>query len=241
MTANESEMWRDCTAWLKDEHIHMGTTSNEACKLYDCALTQIVTWRDLPQYDGLDGTLRNMLRADPDFLMGHVLKSGVELIGSSAPPNASTHSSLQLLSKRRRDGQITEHERLHVDAIIELHGGNLRRACDYWESILLERPNDMMALKFAHDVYFYTGSAAQMRDSVARVLPNWSRSKPLYSFLYGMLSFGLVQTNYFDEARHAALTALEMNRHDAWATHSICHFNEYRYIEVKFMTSKKKY
>jgi hypothetical protein len=93
---------------------------------------------------------------------------------------------------------------------------------------LIEKPNDMLALKFAHDVYFYTGSHAQMTDSVARVLPRWTRSKPLYNYLYGMYSFGLVQSNYFEEAKKAALTSLEMNPVDGWATHTICHYNEYK-------------
>ncbi len=97
----------------------------------------------------------------------------------------------------------------------------------------------MMALKFAHDVYFYTGWHAQMRDSVARVLPHWRPAKPLYNYLHGMLSFGLVQSNYFEEAKRAALTSLAINPADAWATHTICHYNEYRY-KLNFGASKKR-
>ena len=46
------------------------TTSNEAIKLYDCALTQYVGWYDDPQEDhGLGGTLGRMNESDPNFSM----------------------------------------------------------------------------------------------------------------------------------------------------------------------------
>lgn len=53
-------------------------------------------------------------------------------------------------------------------------------ACLTWEDILIEHPTDMFAVKMAHDSYFYLGYQAQMRDSIARVLPHWNEKKPLY-------------------------------------------------------------
>jgi hypothetical protein len=223
--------WRDCDAWSKNEKIRMNTTSNEACKLYDCALTQYVTWKEIDQDDGgLEKTVDSMIAADSDFFLGHVLKNGLDLIGSSSVPN---HASIQNLTqlKNKHEKSLSEHELCHYDAILDLYNGNLKRACSQWENILVEHPNDMMALKFAHDIYFYLGWHAQMRDSVARVLPVWKlhkRDDHLYSYLYGMYSFGLVQSNYFEEANQAALKSLEMNKHDAWATHTVCHYYEYR-------------
>ena len=53
------------------------------------------------------------------------------------------------------------------------------KACDVWEDILVDHPTDMLALKFAHDGYFYLGAKTRMRDSVARVLPHWKPHVPL--------------------------------------------------------------
>ena len=86
----------------------------------------------------------------------------------------------------------------------------------------------MLAIKFAHDCYFYLGKGEEMRDSIARVLPNWNSSIPLYSYLYGMISFGLGESNYFQEAEKMALKGLELNRFDGWSTHSFAHIKEYR-------------
>ncbi len=53
-------------------------------------------------------------------------------------------------------------------------------AAEVWEKILLDHPNDLLALKFAHDTYFYLGKAEQIRDSIARVLPLWNEKDPYY-------------------------------------------------------------
>lgn len=56
---------------------------------------------------------------------------------------------------------------------------NFPKACDAWEDILLDHPTDLLALKFAHDAYFYMGAQIPMRDSVARVLPFWKPHMPM--------------------------------------------------------------
>ena len=53
-------------------------------------------------------------------------------------------------------------------------------ACNIWEDILMDNPKDILAMKFAHDSYFYLGMSAQMRDSIARTFPIWDKSMPLY-------------------------------------------------------------
>ena len=57
------------------------------------------------------------------------------------------------------------------------------KAADKWETILVEHPRDMLALKFAHDSYFYLGQGTQMRDSIARILPQWKPDVPLYRYV----------------------------------------------------------
>lgn len=59
---------------------------------------------------------------------------------------------------------------------------NFPKAADVWEDILVDHPTDMLALKFAHDAYFYMGAQVPMRDSVARVLPYWKPHIPLFRY-----------------------------------------------------------
>jgi hypothetical protein len=42
----------------------------------------------------------------------------------------------------------------------EFINSEMQSACIEWEKILAEHPNDLMALKFAHDAYFFAGDKA---------------------------------------------------------------------------------
>lgn len=225
----EFHSMRDCDAWRK-QNLRMSTTSNECCKLYDAALTQYVKWHDSDTYGGLEKTLEDMTKCDENFVLGSCLKRGLELIGTSSEPSGLNYK-YQLLEFndliKRVDQNLTKRELKHAQAIQCLYKDDIITACNLWEDILVEYPTDMLAIKFAHDSYFYLGYHSQMRDSVARVLPNWNESIPLYGSLYGIYSFGLVQSNYFEQAKAVASKALEMNRSDGWATHSLCHYYEY--------------
>jgi tetratricopeptide (TPR) repeat protein len=222
--------WRDCDAW-RNEHLPMTTTSNEACRLYDHTLTQLLAWRDDPQSGGIASTLTTMLAADPHFILGHTLKTGMELLGSNINLNSpqyqiTTRSLVQAASKL--GNQLTKREQLHVKAVDLLQQGQLPLAADYLEEILIEHPNDIQALKFLSSIYFYTGESRQLHESVARVIPLWKPSMPNYNYLFGMYSFGLAQDNWLDKAEVNARKALDMYGGDAWATHAMCHVNEYR-------------
>lgn len=58
--------------------------------------------------------------------------------------------------------QASEYERLHVQALEKFGSGEHEDAALCWERILLEHPLDVMALKFAHDAYFFVGLSLQV-------------------------------------------------------------------------------
>ncbi|KAK2165467.1 hypothetical protein NP493_1363g00003, partial [Ridgeia piscesae] len=66
---------------------------------------------------------------------------------------------------------------LEADSNFGIH---MDRATDIWEDILVDHPLDMLALTFAHDSYFYLCFQPQMRDSIARVMPQWTTDMPHY-------------------------------------------------------------
>ena len=73
---------RDCKAW-KDEKMSMSTTSNDAAKLFDDVIRQYVTWKEDSSQGGIEGTLKMMFEADPNFVMGKVLSKGFELMAGT--------------------------------------------------------------------------------------------------------------------------------------------------------------
>uniref|UniRef100_A0A672G7Q7 Tetratricopeptide repeat protein 38 n=1 Tax=Salarias fasciatus TaxID=181472 RepID=A0A672G7Q7_SALFA len=236
--------FRDCQAW-RAEGLALSTSSNEACKLYDAMLTQYVKWRNDETLGGLEGCMSAIQAADPNFVMGNVISTGLELVGTGSSPRldarlaAAVSRTVELASSQ----DISPRERLHVKAMELFSRGNFPKACEVWEDILVDHPTDLLALKFAHDGYFYMGAQVPMRDSVARVLPHWKPHMPLYSYLKGFYSFGLLETRFYDQAEKVAMEGLALTPDDAWAVHAVAHICEMR-AEVdkglKFMESREK-
>lgn len=206
----------------------MSTTSNEACKLFDATLTQYVKWRNDETVGGLEGCLSALQTADPNFVMGHVISTGLDLVSTTISPRLSERlsSAVRKTVELAQSQELTPRERLHVKAMQLFSQGNFPKACDAWEDILLDHPTDLLALKFAHDAYFYMGAQTPMRDSVARVLPHWKPHTPLSSYLKGLYAFGLLETRFYDQAEKVALEGLSLVPDDAWAVHAVAHVYE---------------
>nr|XP_022345832.1 tetratricopeptide repeat protein 38-like [Crassostrea virginica] len=219
--------WRDSQAW-KDFGVELSTTSNEAAKLFDATLTQYVGWYDDDSLGGLEKTVEKMVNTDPNFVMGHVIKVGLDALGTgrSYYLDKDFQTEVQNLVGLGKSPNTLPHEQQHINAVKLWAQGEMTQACQIWESILVDNPLDMLALKFAHDSYFYQGHSPQMRDSIAAVFPHWKSSMPLYSYLYGMHSFGLEECNHYAEAEKVARKGLELNRNDCWSTHSMAHVLE---------------
>ena len=223
------ENWRDCQAW-RCENLPMNTSSNEACKLFDICLSQVLSFRENIQIGGLYHSLAQMVNSDEDFIIGKCLKMGLEMLGTNALLRSSTFKSqiddLNLKAEKLKP-TLTRRELMHVKAIEYLHRGALPDAVDLWEQILIEHPTDILALKFNHSCYFYLGWSTEMHQSIARVLPFYKLSTPYYNYLYGMMAFGLAESNRFQQAKENALKGIDLNRFDAWAIHAYNHYNEY--------------
>ncbi|XP_053382109.1 tetratricopeptide repeat protein 38-like isoform X1 [Mercenaria mercenaria] len=220
--------WRDCQAW-QQFGTPWSTTSNEACKQFDASLTQYVGWYDDTSVGGIEKSLDKTLEADPNFVMGHVIKNGLELLGTGTNVrlNKDLANGIDTMVKLAgSQAGLSDREKKHVNAVKLWSDGEMSDACNVWEDILMENPYDMLALKFAHDTYFYLGYSTPMRDSLGRVFPQWKDSMPLYGYLYGMYSFGLEETNLYAEAEKIAGKGLEINPRDAWSTHSMAHVLE---------------
>ncbi|ERE86469.1 tetratricopeptide repeat protein 38 [Cricetulus griseus] len=224
---------RDCQAW-KDAGLPLSTTSNEACKVFDATLTQYVKWTNDKSLGGIEGCLSKLKAADPTFAMGHAISNGLVLIGtgSSVKLDKDLDLAVKTMMEVSQTQTLTPREQLHVSAVEMFAKGNFPKACDLWEQILRDHPTDMLALKFSHDAYFYLGFQEQMRDSVARIYPFWTPDIPLNSYVKGIYSFGLMETNFYDQAQKLAKEALSIEPTDAWSVHTIAHIHEMR-AEVK--------
>lgn len=78
--------YRDVKALAKDG-LYLSTTSNEAAKLFDSAVTQVALHDQDPQDGNLMETLTKMNTADPDFVMGKTMSFAFQLMECSPRQN----------------------------------------------------------------------------------------------------------------------------------------------------------
>uniref|UniRef100_A0A8D0H1Z4 Tetratricopeptide repeat protein 38 n=1 Tax=Sphenodon punctatus TaxID=8508 RepID=A0A8D0H1Z4_SPHPU len=149
------------------------------------------------------------------------------IAGESSPRfNKELDNAVKSMVELSKSQPLTEREKLHVSALEILASGHLSKACGVWDQILQSYPTDLLALRFAHDTYFFLGYHTQMRDSIARVYRHWTPDIPLSSYVKGLYSFGLMETNFYDHAEKLANEALAVNCTDAYSVHTIAHVHE---------------
>uniref|UniRef100_A0A3P8VI86 Tetratricopeptide repeat protein 38 n=2 Tax=Cynoglossus semilaevis TaxID=244447 RepID=A0A3P8VI86_CYNSE len=114
----DAASFRDCEAW-RAQGLQLSTTSNEACKLYDAILTQYVKWRNDETLGGIEGCISSLQKVDPNFVMGHVISTGLELVSTASSPrlNERLVSAVRKTVELSKTQEITPRERLHVKAM----------------------------------------------------------------------------------------------------------------------------
>src|SRR5262249_17569971 len=170
--------------------------------------------------------LKAVFKADADMPMAHCLKGYFFLLFSNPALDAKADPALAAAGKVAEARGANARERMHITALAAWRKGDLRKATDIWEAILIEHPLDILALKLGHFTHFYLGDGAELRDSVARVLPLWSETVPDYGFVLAMRAFGLGTTRDYGAAEDAGRGAAEINPEDVWGVHAAAHVLE---------------
>ncbi|MBP8298057.1 MAG: tetratricopeptide repeat protein, partial [Burkholderiales bacterium] len=106
------------------------------------------------------------LARSPDFVMAHVLKAYLNLLGTE--PQGIAVARASLAAAARCDG--TAHERGHLEAVGHLVQGRWHQAGRVLEDVAVDHPRDIVALQSGHLVDFYTGNSRMLRDRIARAL-----------------------------------------------------------------------
>ncbi|XP_072987831.1 uncharacterized protein [Typha latifolia] len=133
-------------------------------------------------------------------------------------------------------GNATSYERAVFRAISCLVGDEKDEdaALEMHFELLNEFPKDLVSLKRAQVLCFYLGRPDLSLKLVEQVLPHNEDQ----SYIYGMLAFQLLELGRMNEAEKAARKGFDINRHDLWSQHALCHVFQYecRYKEaVEFM------
>ena len=145
---------------------------------------------------------------------GYLLKMG------SSP---SLNNAIKQCLDRLQTAVLNDRERAHVAALDAWYRHQNAEALKHLEALLDDYPRDMLALRVAHHLHFYTGDANAMKESVESRLPEWSEDAPYFGYVLGMQSFGLEESAEYREASIVGRRACELNPDDIWAGHAMAH------------------
>ncbi len=191
----------------------------DALRQFDTAVARLLTFSGDPVAD-VDAAIAR----DPDMPMGHVLKGLLCVLGTEKSLLAEAQSSLA--AGQRLASQATEREARHLDALGCWTDGRLYDAVGAWEEILVDQPDDALAMLAAHQGDFFLGQSTELRDRVARRLGSIDRGSRLAGYYHGMYAFGLEETGNYPAAEAAGRLAVESDPRDAWAIHAVAHVME---------------
>ena len=164
------------------------------------------------------------LERQPDFVLGHVFRAialaalAERRFAAQALPSLEAAEALVDAANGREQGLIR--------AARELLDGRWEQACQRFDDVLVAYPRDAFALQTAHLIDFLRGDALNLRNRVARVLPNWGADDAGYSYVLGMYAFGLEECNQYELAEEYGRRALEVDARDPWSVHAVTHVME---------------
>ncbi|MBP5998393.1 MAG: tetratricopeptide repeat protein [Azonexus sp.] len=158
----------------------------------------------------------------PDFVMAHVLKAYLHLLGTEPAAIVVARDCLDAAQRLSANAR----ERGHIAAVARMVDGQWHHAGRLLEDVAIDCPRDILALQAGHLADFYVGNSRMLRDRIARALPAWSRDMPGYHAVLGMHAFGLEETADYALAEAQGRAAVELEPRDGWAQHAVAHVME---------------
>jgi len=215
--------------------VSASTDNPKNIEIYEKALGALNVYRGDPV-----AIIDTALEADPDFVMGHVLKAQVMITMWERSLLPKIQASLGRL--KDLDNRSNARERAHAGAIARWAAGDWNGHRAALDRLLADHPRDLLALQVGHIADFFHGDRDNLRGRVVRALPAWTRDDPGYGLLLGMHSFGLEECGQYSQAEEAGRHALDIDADDCWAQHAVAHVLEMQARQaegVAFMEGRK--
>ena len=167
-----------------------------------------------------------LIAAEPGYVMAHVAKAGFLLMGGCRVVMPKVRAALTAIEAHVAG--LNRRERLHVEALRCFAANDLPAACALWDTIVVEHPTDLLALRLLHHQRFWQGEARAMLGVSAAALEAWDVDLPGRGFVLGMAAFGHEECGLYDAAERLGRSAHEVNPDDMWAVHAVAHVLEMR-------------
>lgn len=193
----------------------IGTDSISAIAALDKFRDSFLGWRaDTPVH------AHNAHDADPDCVYTNTILgiANLSLERLDAPMRAAPY----LEAARSNIGRATEYERMFLDAAEAWARGDGVETITGFEAIGERYPSDLVSVKIAQFHHFMRGNSYGLLRCSNRA----ADACPDDPFALGLVSFGYVECNRFEEAEESARKAIDGMRNEVWAHHNLAHVME---------------
>ncbi|UNO38460.1 tetratricopeptide repeat protein [Streptomyces sp. MST-110588] len=206
-----------------DRHGHvMSQTDAQAVAHYENALDALLLFRGEVAAES-----RAVLDTSPRSVMGQALAAYLALLGTEEKDAVTFRDAFARFQDTVHPAAgATPRERMHLAAATSWLAGDLHRAGQVLGDITVEHPQDVLALAVGHQIDFFTGDAARLRDRVGGALTGWDQDDPRYGHILGMYAFGLEESGHYGRSEEVALASVERHPRDVWGIHAAVHTYE---------------
>ena len=184
---------------------------------YDTVVDHLLAYRN----ELLD-EMTSLATDEPEFPMGQILAAYLSLTSTDQPDLAGARDIATQLGHLA----LNDREAAHRAVIDTWVAGDWHGAARRLDALLIRWPADVLGLLVGHQLDFFLGDSANLRDRVGRSLPSIDPAHPHHGYVRGMYAFGLEESGHYELAERHGLAAVDRNRDDVWATHAVVHVYE---------------
>jgi tetratricopeptide (TPR) repeat protein len=180
----------------------------------------------MADYLNFSGTPVGDLEAvnDNAFLLGPVFCAAMKLLSGMDPAGASVGKNIAAMRKALT--RVPGAERGHAAAVEQMLLGNFSAAAHTWDTVLVDRPGDILAHKCSHEAWFLVGDAPAMLESTSAALSRIDTDHPAFAVAAAQHGFALEENGDYAAAESWGRLALEIAPSDCWALHCLAHVYE---------------
>lgn len=219
MTASTLHSVTATAAGRRDEHGNPTSGSADAVALYDRGLDRLLRFDpEVVQH------ATQLVTEHPETPMGQALMAYLLLSSTDRADAVAAREVWDVMSA----ASMNDREGAHHRAIGCWVAGDWRGAAKALDGVVERWPGDLLALMLGHQLDFFVGDAANLRDRPGRVLLDLDPDHGHTAFVRGMQAFGLEESGSYEHAEDAGRAALAANPDDVWAIHAVTHAFEMR-------------
>jgi tetratricopeptide (TPR) repeat protein len=190
---------------------------------YDDAVAQLLAFRP-----GVLDAADALPLERPDAPLARVLPAYLRLLGTEADDAREARDAFQPWLRTVDAADLHPRENAHVQAVSAWLDGDMSGAGRTLRALTREWPRDVLALAVGHQIDFFRGDAAALRDRIGGALGAWRGDEPEFGYLLGMYAFGLEEAGDYARARDVGDAAVARRPDDVWAIHAVVHTYEMR-------------